>query len=347
MSTPTPTDQEVLQKLSFLIANDMPAARWTVGGAMRYDRSLMAIAGFLTRNLGVRGISTAGAVIPCRWSLDWFAQRRPVPMAEYTAALEQYARAGLGVTLVFDNPFVRDEELEDPYALQLVQELYKRDRVRQNAVCVASDRLAERLRALAPRLPIHCHMNRLVVEKGRRTAALYNRLAEQYASVCLHPADAVKPALIASLASPGRMAAVMNDPCLRTCPARAEHLRLLATIRRDPYGVEPMRQSSELISRVGCRTIDAATLQQKATCNLTRAEAHALYAAGVRSFIVQSQQFRNEMTLLWDIFRCLFDATPEICNKVALIAFSAMGEVRPLPKAVPSGLRAFSFTQQE
>ncbi len=348
MSTPSsPSEQEILQNLSYLIADDMPEARWTVGGAMRYDRSLMSIASFLKRYLAVRTIHSVGAVVPCRWSLDWFVQRRPMPLREYGSLLESYAHAGLGVTLVFDNPFVREEELEDVYALQLVRELYQRDRARLNAVCVASDSLAERLRALVPHLPVHCHMNRLVAEKGRRTPALYNKLAEQYASVCLHPADAVKPALLAGLTAPGRMAAVMNDSCLRACPVRLEHLRQLAAMRRDAYGVEAMRRALELAERVGCRKVDAAALHQKATGNLTREEAHALYAAGVRSFIVQSQLFRNEMTLLWDIFQCLFHSTPDISNKVALLATSAMAETRLGFTGVPSGLRDFSFTQHE
>ncbi len=347
MSNPQPSEQEALQKLRYLVENDMPDARWTVGGAMRYDRSLMALAGFLARNLGVRRIHTVEAVVPCRWSLDWFVQCRPMAMSEYAAALERYAHAAIGVTLVFDNPFIRDEELEDAYALQLVQELYKRDRARLNAFCVANDRLAARLRSLVPQLPLFCHMNRLVVEQGRRTAALYNKLAGQYTRVCLHSADAAKPSLIAGIAEPARFDVVMNDPCLRTCPVRGEHLRLLAAMRREPYVVDAMRQRSELLARVGCHKVDASTLQQKATCNLSRDEAHALYAAGFRSFIVQGQQFRNEMTLLWDIFQCLFHATPELSNKVALIATSAMGESRLPLKSMPSGLRAFSFTNYE
>ncbi len=347
MSTPQPSEQEALQKLRYLVENDMTEARWTVGGAMRYDRSLMAIAGFLTRSLGVRGIHSVAAVVPCLWSLDWFVQRRPVAVAEYVANLERYAHAGIGVTLVFDNPFIREDELADAYALQLVKELYARDRVRLNAVCVASDLLAEHLRAHVPHLPIHCHINRLVVEKGRRTAALYNKLAEKYARVCLHSADAAKASLIAGISFPERFDIVMNDPCLRTCPVRGEHLRLLAAMRHAPYSVEPMRQRSELLARVGCQKVDAGALRQNATCNLSRDEAHTLYAAGFRSFIVQSQQFRNEMTLLWDIFQCLFHATPELCNKMALIAVSAMAEVRTPPKTMSSGLRAFSFTNYE
>ncbi len=347
MSTPTINEQEALERLFVLIEHDMPEARWTVGGAMRYDQSLMGIATFFNRSLGVRGINRVAAVVPCRWSLDWFVQRRPVALSEYSSALEHYAQKGMGVTLVFDNPFIREDELEDGYALQLVRELFERDQQRLNAVCVASELLAARLRAGFPNLPLHCHMNRLVVEKGKRTAALYNKLAGQYERVCLHSADAAKPALLAGIAEPARFDIVMNDSCLRACPVRAEHMRLLAAMRRAPYAVDAMRQRSELLARVGCHKIDAATLQQQATCNLSRDEAHALYAAGFRSFIVQAQQFRNEMTLLWDIFQCLFHATPELSNKMALIAASAMAEVRPTPKTPSSGLRAFSFTNYE
>ncbi len=347
MSEPSISPQEILQKLRYLVENDMPEARWTVGGGMRYDSSLTAIAAFFMRSLGVRSINNVAAVVPCRWSLDWFVQRRPVAADEYAAALEGYAHMGIGVTLVFDNPFIREEELEDSYGLQLVRELCQRDRARLNAVCVANDKLAERLRAFEPHLPLHCHMNRLVVEQGRRTLALYNKLARQYDRVCLHSADAAKPALITGIEQPSRFDVIMNDPCLRTCPVRGEHLRLLAAMRREPYMVNFMQQRSELLARAGCHNVDAAALHQKASCNLSREEAHALYAAGFRSFIVQAQQFRNEMTLLWDVFQCLFNATPELCNKMALIATSAMAEVRQSRSLLPSGLRPFSFTNYE
>ncbi len=342
------TTEEILQKLSYLTQDDMPAARWTVGGALRYDTSLQAVARFLSTFLGVRTIDTVMAEPACLWSLDWFVQRRPTAQDDYVAALEYYAHNGIGVTLVFDNPYLRQEDVEDAYGLHLVRELYKYDRVRFNAVSVASDALAARLRAELPKLPVHCHINRVVVEKGKRTPAFYNKLAEQYERVCLHPADAVKPSLFAGIAQPARFDVVMNDPCLRTCPVRREHLQLLAAMRREPYKVEAMIRRSELLERAGCHKVDAAALRQKVTNNLTRAEAHALYAAGFRSFIIQSQQFRNEATWLWDIFQCMFDAAnPLLSNKVALIASSCLAEIRPLPVSPPTGMRAFSFTNYE
>ena len=180
-----------------------------------------------------------------------------------------------------------------------------------------------------------------------KRAALYNKLATQYDRVCLHPADAVKPSIVNALENKAKFDIVINDPCLRTCPVRKEHTALLAEMRRAPYDTELMRRRSDLIARVACQKVNSAELQQKASCNLTREEAAALYAAGFRSFIIQAQQFRNEMTLLWDIFHCMLDYSPELCNKAALIASSGMAEFGKASSDLPSGLRQFSFTNYE
>jgi hypothetical protein len=318
-----------------------------VGGALRFDKSLQTINNFLTQMLALRRFSSVAGAPPCAWSLDWFVQRRPLTFDSYCNALETYAQQNTGVILVFDNPNLTEAELGDPYGMGLVRELYNRDRVRKNAVCVASDALAARLRAEMPKLRIHCHVNRLVMEKGKRSAALYNKLATQYDRVCLHPADAVKPGITSALEAREKFDIVINDSCLRTCPVRREHMRLLAEMRRSPYNTQLMAQREALITRNGCHKIDTQTLQQKLSCNLTRDEANALHAAGFRSFIIQGNQFRNEMTLLWDIFQCMLDYSPEINNKAALIAASAMAEFGRVQETLPSGLRKFRFTNYE
>ncbi len=347
MSTPEITPEQAVENLRFLTRDYLPAAEWTVGGALRFDKSLLTINNFLSQMLAIRRFSNVAGAPPCAWSLDWFVQRRPIAFDAYCNALEAYAQQNTGVILVFDNPNLSEADLEDPYCLGLVKELYNRDRIRKNAVCVASDALAARLRAELPKLKIHCHVNRLVMEKGKRSTALYNKLAGQYDRVCLHPADAVKPSIINALENKEKFDIVINDSCLRTCPVRREHTALLADMRRAPYDTELMRRRSDLIARVGCQKTTPDELKQKASCNLTRAEATALYEAGFRSFIIQAQQFRNEMTLLWDIFHCMLDYSPELCNKAALIASSGMAEFGKASSDLPSGLRQFSFTNYE
>ncbi len=347
MSTSEITPEQAVENLRFLTRDYLPQASWTVGGALRFDKSLLTINNFLSQLLVVRQFSNVAGSPPCAWTLDWFVQRRPISFDAYCNALEAYAKQNVGVILVFDNPNLTEAELNDAYCMGLVQELYNRDRVRKNAVCVASDALAARLRAAMPKLRIFCHLNRLVMEKGKRTAALYNKLATQYDRVCLHPADAVKPGITSALEAREKFDIVINDSCLRTCPVRREHISLLADMRRAPYDTTLMRRRSDLISRVACQKANPAELSQKASCNLTREETCNLYEAGFRSFIIQAQQFRNEMTLLWDIFHCMLDYSPEISNKAALIASSAMAEFGKASEALPSGLRQFSFTNYE
>ncbi len=349
MSESNISPQEALEKLSYLTHDYMPDSYWTVGGAFRYDRSLFALIQFMRENVGVRVIGRVMGAVPCLWSLDWCVQRRPVGASVYVATLEEYVKAKVGVELVFDNPFISDEDLNDPYALFLVKELARLNKDRRHSIAVANDKLAAHLRKIAPELPIHCHVNRLVMEPmGRtRTTALYNKLLEYYNRVCLHPADAVKPSIFTAITTPQRIDVVLNDPCLRTCPARREHLKILAAMRRAPYDVRNMQQRSDLLNRIGCHRVNPAALHQKAICALTKDESRALYDAGYRMFLIQSQQFRNELTLLWDTLHCMFDATPELSCRVALIAASAMAFPRDGGRGLNSGLKGFSFTNYE
>lgn len=341
------TESSQTTDLNSLRGDYLTEATWTIGGAFRFDHSLQVILNTLSQVGNLFPVTHVAGVMPCSWSLDWVVQRRPVPMADYANALETYARMGLGVVLVFDNPFLPDELLEDTYIPLLVQELYNRDRIRKNAVCVASDKMATRIRSICPKLPVYCHDNRLVAEMGKRTPALYNKLASIYDRVRLHPTDASRPAIFGALEQPDKFEVVMNDPCLRTCPVRRDHLRLLAQMRRDPYNTDLMSQRSNLIARTECQAINRDALKQKASANLTRNEAQALHDAGFRRFIICGSRFRNEMTLLWDILRCLQNDTPETSNKTALIATSAMAEFGKPAFTLPSGLKRFSFSKYE
>lgn len=337
-------------KADFLTSSYLPQAEWTVGGAFRFDSSLQTLIGFLKNQVGAYRITQAAGAPPCLWSLDYFVQRRPLHYRDYCQALENYAALGVGVTLVFDNPFLEDDVLEDGYGMLLVQELYKRDRLRRNAVCVASDKLAAKIRSFCPQLPLHCHFNRLAAESKPRTPELYRALAAQYDSVCLHPADGGNAELIRALTETGdprRWAVVVNDPTLREAPMRSDHLQLLAHMRRAPYNAMLMGLRAGLIDHEGEQNPAKLLAEGKSTCNLTRGETKALYAAGVRCFILQSQLFRNEMTLLWDILHSIPDNDPAISNKRALVAGSAMAEFGQPGSDLPSGLKHFSFSDYE
>ncbi|MBQ8480156.1 MAG: hypothetical protein IJ503_07200 [Akkermansia sp.] len=336
-----------VKDIRFLVDNHLPEAMWTFGGAMRFDSSLLNICNQLAQSFPLRKPARVAGCPACKWSLDWYTERRPMSVNAYNKLLEDYAAQNIGVVLSFDNPFITEDMLSDSYANTLLAELYKRDRVHRNAVCTASDLLAAHIRSQFPKFPVFCHANRLIAERNKRTAELYNKLLGEYNRVCLHPADATRPAITSAISAPDRCDIIINDPLPRNSAVRRDHLRLLADIRKDPYNTDLARRRTTLVERDGWHSIQRDALRQLATCNLTREESAALYAAGYRSYIVQGSQFRNEMTLLWDIFTCTLDYSPELNNKAALIANSIMATFG-LPKSeLPSGLKDFSFTNYE
>ena len=336
-----------MNDIRFMVENYLPEATWTFGGAMRFDNSLITVITNLEQSFPLRKPVRVAGCPACKWSLDWYTERRPMSLPTYSNTLEQYAAMNVGVVLTFDNPFITEEMLQDNYGNTLISELYKRDRVHRNAICVASDRLAAHIRSLCPKIPVFCHPNRLIAEQGKRTPALYNKLLEQYDRVCLHPADASRPAIYSAIAEPKRCDVIINDPLPRNSALRREHLRLLADIRLDPYNTALNTRRTALAERDGWHAVSRDELRQRATCNLTHEESAALHAAGFSSFIVQGSQFRNEMTLLWDIFACILDYSPELNNKAALIASASMAAFGAPKNIMSSGLRDFSFTNYE
>ena len=324
------------QPLDATTRGHMPAAEWTVGGLFRFEHHLLTLLNFLRMYYPPRTVGQVAGAPPCAWTLEPRGELSPIlSMEHYLAVLQGFADIQTGVTLVFDNPAPPAEGMEDEYAHSLVQCLSAAEYnpTGRNAVCVASDALAELLRARYPQLPIICHPNRLIVATEPRTLQFYARLEELYSRIILHPRDAVTPAVYAKLTHPERYMAVVNDPAPRNSPTRRYEVNLLAALHRNPWDGS-LRRSLARMRQMEGRSIEN-------TCNLTRLEEAALYEAGIRSFVVQAAAFRNEITLLHDLFYHLLRTEPELSNKAALIISAGMAHIRPREDCLPSGMEIF------
>lgn len=329
--------------LAFLTEQRLPQAEWHLGGAFRFDFYLQNLLDFLQKQMpGLFKIASVTGAPACLWSLDWYRPRPLMNLAVYQQALEDYARAGTGVTVAFDNPVVSEEDVRDGASNQLLRELYQRDRIRKNAVCVANDRLAAHIRAELPKLPLVAHVNRAVMEPGRRTADFYNRLTEHYDLVTLHPADCDRPDVIGKLKEPGRFIAVVNDSCVRNCPVRREHMSLLAQLRRKPYAAELSAGRARFIRTAKCEEVDSALLQKR-TLLLAEETMQDLAGKGICRFAVQDASLRNEGTVLWEWLRALFGPAAEQGNRIGCLISSFLAGSVPAKNKLPSGLRAFHF----
>ena len=338
---PQPDPQAHLQPQDATTRGHVPHAAWMVGGLFRFDEHLFTLVNFLATYYPARAVARVAGAPPCAWTLETQGALRPMlTPGRYLSVLKGFAELRTGVTLVFDNPLPTPDSLQDEYAHGLVKQLLAAEHnpTGRNAVCVASDELAELLRTSYPKLPIICHPNRLLMDTAKRTPEFYEALEKRYNLIILHPRDAVAPGLYTKLKHVGRYMAVVNDPAPRNCPTRRDMLRLLAEMHRRPWDGS-LARSYEYMVRV------SAPRENDCTCNLTRQEEAALYAAGIRQFIVQGAYFRNEITLMHDIFYHLLRTTPELSNKAALITNAAMAHIRPLEDSMPSGMAIFSTAE--
>lgn len=334
--------------LDLLTRDRFPEARWHLGGAFRFDFFLLHLVDFLQKQTpGLFLLSGVGGAPPCLWSLDWFRQRPLVNFQDFNRRLEDYARVGMGVTVEFDSPMIGDDELGDAAANRLLQELYQRDRVRKNAVSVANDKLACHIHRELPKLPLHAHVNRAVMETCKRTAAFYNRLAENYDLVALHPADCRDGKLLDGLQEPSRFMAVVNDTCLRGCPVRREHMALLAQLRRRPLSAELSAGRARFLQMSGCESIDPAAPRQDRTLLMPEHAIKSLYERGIVHLIVQDASLRNETAVIWETLRAMFGSSPELGHKIGCLLSSFMAGCAPSTKKLPSGLGRFSFGNYE
>ncbi len=334
----------VTGKLAYLSKDYMPDAVWTIEGIFRHDYSVYQLVHYLTHAIPLGRFSRLTGAVPCLWSLDWFEQRRPIDLPHFAGLLNNHLKLNLGLTLIFDNPFIKEEDLDNHYALSLVTELCRNNPHKKNAVSVANDMLAEHLRSQYPDLELHCHVNKIGAEPETvtRSADYYNKLLTRYQRVCLHPDDAFNPNIYTAISDMARVDIIVNDTCLRGCPLRKKHLELLDDKRRHPYVADHRQRRLELQSSAGCLNAFSHAPHEKTGNTLTKKECRALYDAGYRSFIIQSHRFRNEMTLMWDIFQCMFAPTPAISNKLALLISSTLGNLRPAKNIPASGLKSFS-----
>ncbi len=327
--------------LGHFVNHRMADAEWVVEGAFRYDVHLITLASYLRSFFPPRQLRTVAGAPPCAWSLDMLEPRAPMTPHACASILASYAEEKLAVLLLFDNPLVPQEALGDTFAHWLIGELLRKENnpTGQNAVCVANDALAKHLRERYDRLPLVCHLNRHLVSPEKRTPQYYAKLGALYRIIMLHPRDAVQKSLLPQLPSSVRFMAVLNDPTPRRYSARRELLSLAAQMRRNPYDYTLCENMRRLRARTGYD-------KDEDTCNLSQEEEDALYAAGVRSFMVQSKLLRNEITLWWDMFYHLLRTTPEFSNKSALVASAAMSVLRPSIDQVPGGLGLFSLVNE-
>lgn len=351
----TSLDEQIFSKersstiFDFLKEGNFPEANWNLSGAFRFDYSLRQFLDYFAFLMkGYLSLGNVSGVPACLWGLDWFKVRPLVSLSSFRENLEAYSKKGAGVSVCLDNPFITDAMLSDEVGNVILQETFSRDRVRRNSVTVASDKLRDHIRKLFPKLKVNAGVNRLVTDQGKRTLSTYEKLAEHYNCVAIHPADNSKWDMLEGLKDKNKFEITVNDTCLRTCPVRRDHMYALSRIRENPYSAEFLKQRYKLLEIAGCEGVEVKPLVQKRSLLLTRQEMQTLYDMGFRNFRIQSESLRNEISYAWELCRNLlgFDR-PEISEKTSVVAVSFLAKINRNKTGLTTGLKSYSSVSYE
>ncbi len=328
--------KQAIESLRFL-GEASAEAQFIVEGALRFDAPLMRMAQYLKAFLPFRQLKHVLANIPCLWSLDWHGQRSLLPETTMLPIIARYAEMGMKIDLNFDNPYLNEAELDNDYGWGLVEVLTQHLPSEQAGLVIAHEGLRQSIRAAKPQLRLTAHSNLHDAARKKRDASYYRELLQRYDAVYLHPADGHKAALCKELApEASRLIITLNDPLVRTSPARAELLHALSERRRKPYGAEERLYLKHAKIKAGYQDLSA--LLKGQSNNLSHATWEGLYQLGYRQFAIQAQQFSSPVSLVSDLLHYYFHAASTHSNRVASLyanLFSIMGGENT---NMPSGL---------
>ena len=341
--------QKPAPDFSFLANAAFADARWNIGGIFLYDSAVRAACDFLLGSVPAIRIESLSGAPPCLWTLEWFSARKLVPPAEIFSRLREIAKLPPQFVLQLDNPFVRAEDAEDLVGdslLQICSELP------QMHVSVASETLAEKIRAAFPKAQLHAGANKAVAENARGNVDYYRVAAEKFFRVALHPEDAYDKAFLEKLANvlpPEKFEIVANDSCLRACPLRREHLAALAKIRLAPWDARPLQERHALLAKAGCEEVSNTPSRDPARCAalLSHSELAHAYGLGFRHFRIQAETLRSEIAFLYEIVHFLLTNDPEFWEKKAFVATELASNVREPVPIVKTGISAFSMRKYD
>ncbi len=333
---------------NFLANPDFPDAVWSLGGALLYDKSVVEFLKFVRSEIPAIRIRDVSGSPPCLWTLDWYAMRRLIPPGDFTARAKEIAELKVDFSIDFDNPFIGEDQLGDVIGNTFLHSL---ESTASPRVYVASDLLADYLRKHFPKIKIHAGANKVVADNAQGNLEYYSRSAEKFEKTALHPNDATDAAFLEKLIArvpAEKFEIVVNDTCLRNCPARREHLEVLSKIRRSPWDASLLRERHALLNRVGCENVIAASDNPAGKASvLSRKELKTAYSLGFRHFKIQSEKLRSEIAFFWELGDRLLSDAPELWHKKFAFIASAINNVRTAEPVLKSGSSAFVLRKYE
>ncbi len=288
-------------------------AVWDVSGAFVNDRELVAFFDFCKLLLGFEPYHIVHGSPLCCWNSGRVLKHLLREAEEMRAAGLEYERRGIALYLTFTNLHLKEAQLKDPLGNALCTFASRHNPTGRNSVILASDALREHLRREYPELKLVSSILRITADRGKGKMDAYQRLADQYDEVMMHPDDVLNYDFLEKLEDKERYILLINEYCIRNCPLRAFHYDSLSHMALDFLSHDSSDFEKKQATN-GCRNLYTLLADPKrSVLALNTPEILRLREMGFRHFKLQGRGHANASSILFDLLRLVMrnDAASE------------------------------------
>ncbi len=280
-----------------------PDAVWDVSGAFVNDRELIAFHDFCTLLLGFAPFNIVHGAPLCTWNSGRVLKHLMRDAEEIRAAGLEYEKRNIALYLTFTNLNLREEHLKDPLGNALLTFATNHNPTKRNSIIMASDALLQHVKANHPQLRTVSSILKITNGGGKGKLSAYQRLAEQYDEVMVHPDDVLNYDLLEQLEDKERYILLVNEYCIRECPLRPLHYSTLSQMALDYFGFDGSDFDKKQNTN-GCKDIGTLlTHPRHSVLALNTPEIARLRELGFRHFKMQGRGHANGSSILFDLLR--------------------------------------------
>lgn len=280
-----------------------PEAEWDVSGAFVNDRELLAFYDFCQSALGMEPFHLVHGAPLCTWNSGRVLKQLLRTGEEMRAAGLAYEQRSIAVYLTFSNLLLEEKHMKDVLGNALCTFFSRHNPTGRNGVIVAHEGLARHIRQEFPTLRRISSILNIVNNGGKGKLEVYQRLAEQYDEVMVHPDDVLNTDLLSKLEDKDRYICLINEYCIRNCPLRPYHYKSLSEESLNFLSYDGTAFDKKQMTN-GCRDIQTMlTDPAKGVLALSTPEIQRLYDMGYRHFKLQGRGNANASGILFDLIR--------------------------------------------
>lgn len=282
---------------------DWPDAVWDVSGAFVNDRELIAFHDFCTLLLGFTPFNIVHGAPLCTWNSGRVLKHLMRDAEEVRTAGLEYEKRNIALYLTFTNLNLTEEHVNDSLGNALLTFATNHNPTERNSVILASDALLQHVKTNFPKLHTVSSILKITNGGGKGKLSAYQRLAEQYDEVMVHPDDVLNYDLLEQLEDKERYILLVNEYCIRNCPLRVHHYSTLSQMALNYFGYDGSEFDKKQ-STNGCKDLGTLLTHPKhSVLSLNTPEIARLRELGFRHFKMQGRGHANGSGILFDLLR--------------------------------------------